>query len=795
MFQGIPRRIGRSRARTAPSTVLRIVGLFALVLALTALGRADAADTGPLDLETTRSALAAIENALKNPNLTEVELQRLRGDNDTIGLALQAAVSEMTPILAASENRLRELTPKSKEPRPAATNSAAAAAAELASEQKKHDTLDANLRAARAMLLSADDIAARIGARRRDIFARETFARSSSVFDPQLWLSVGREAPIDLRLTTVALAGWLVSVGERMTRSQLLGAVAVVGLMALLSLPVLWFARRAVYRDPAEGSPSRLRRAVAAVWTFFVHAFPPLFALWALGLMLNAFEPSDNRVRSALDAAFDGVRLAAVLNALGRGLLAPNARRWRLINIDDRSASLIFRGGMAIAAIWTVERILADSVGSLNFAVAARALGATLIALTAAGTLRQLNRPPAAGADTTSHDALAPARTMGWLLAAVVFAATAAGYIAFSNFLVNQALFLSILASVLFLVDVVVREGTNGLLRSNSALGARVLVIFGLRRNVLALIVVVGQGLVRLLIVVVAAAAVLGPWGVQSQDWLSSLRAAYFGFSIGGVTLSLSSILAAAAVFAVAAFATKLVERWLSGRLLPHSRLDASVQNSVSTIFGYVGMIVAILLAGAQVGLDFQKLAIIAGALSVGIGFGLQSIALNFVSGLILLWERGIRVGDRVAVGAEEGFVRRINARATEIETFDRATLIVPNSNLVTGIVKNWVYPDRIGQILISINVAYESDAELVRDILIGVTKAQDLVVKVPAPSVTFAEFGEYALKFSLVCFVNDLDTADRVRSEMNFDILRRLREANVRIPYPRFGPLRPGAE
>jgi potassium-dependent mechanosensitive channel len=148
-----------------------------------------------------------------------------------------------------------------------------------------------------------------------------------------------------------------------------------------------------------------------------------------------------------------------------------------------------------------------------------------------------------------------------------------------------------------------------------------------------------------------------------------------------------------------------------------------------------------------------------------------------------------------VVVGTEQGYVRRINARSTEIETFDRATLIVPNSNLVTGVVKNWVHSDRVGRIIVSINVAYESDVEEVREILIAAAKAQDLVLTIPAPSVQFAEFGEWALKFNLVCFVDDVETGERIRSELNFDILRRIREANIRIPYPQFGQLRPGAK
>jgi potassium efflux system protein len=238
-----------------------------------------------------------------------------------------------------------------------------------------------------------------------------------------------------------------------------------------------------------------------------------------------------------------------------------------------------------------------------------------------------------------------------------------------------------------------------------------------------------------------------------------------------------------------------VIQNWLSSRLLPQTRLDPGVGNSVSTIFGYLGMIAAVLLGGAQIGLDVQKLALVAGGLSVGIGFGLQTIANNFISGLILLWERGIRVGDWVVVGTDQGFVRRINARATEIETFDRATLIVPNSNFVTGVVKNWVHTDRVGRIIIAINVAYESDVEEVREILIAAAKAQDLVLAIPAPTVQFAEFGDWALKFNLVCFVDDIELAERTRSDMNFDILRRLREGDIRIPYPQFGQLRPGAK
>ena len=775
-------------------SVLRVARWVILALALSTPGRAAADDSRPLDLDATCAALTAIETTLKDSSLTDADLQRLRAENDPFGVALQAAIADMTPRLAASLKRLTELTPKSKKTAPETD----AATAELASEKQKHDALDANLRAARAMLLEVDDIATRIGAKRRELFARETFARSSSVFNPRLWLSVWREVPADVVAMSSLIGGWLAGLGGRLTTVQTLAMAGVAVLIGFVAAPIYWVARRVVYRDPDVASPSRIRRAIAAAWTILVLAVSPLLALGAIALAVDAFDLSEPRMQGVQDAVFDAARLLIVSNALGRAMLAPHAKAWRLVAVSDRSAALIFHGGMTIAAIWAAERIVepaADAVASLNIAVAGRALGAALVALVAGHTLRRLAAPQASAATSSQVDALAPARTFGWAAALVVFAATSTGYIAFATFLVNQAIFLTVLASILYLIDVIVREGTETLLQPDAPIGARLLAMVGLRRNVLAQIVVIVQGVARLAIMVIAAAAVLAPWGVQSQDWLSSLRAAYFGFAVGGVTLSLSSLLAAATVFGAVVFATRLIQNWLSSRLLPHTRLDAGVSNSISTIFGYVGTMAALLLGGAQVGLDVQKFAIVAGALSVGIGFGLQSIANNFVSGLILLWERGIRVGDWVVVGADQGFVRRINARSTEIETFDRATLIVPNSNLVTGVVKNWVHSDRVGRIIISINVAYESDVDEVREILIAAAKAQEPVLAIPAPTVQFAEFGEWALKFNLVCFVDDIEMAERTKSEMNYDILRRIREANIRIPYPQFGQLRPGAK
>ncbi len=770
-----------------PASALRLLHWVVLALVLMGPGRAWTQETRRLDLDQTRATLTATEASLREKNLDDAGLQRLRAQSDALAIALQGAVADLTPRLAASTQRLAELTPKTGETAPTTD----VAAKELDTEKKRHDRLDANLRAARAMVLEADDLSTRISAARRQLFAQRTFARSSSVLNPQLWAAVAREVPVDAEEMRSLIGNWIDAIGEQPMLAKI-GMAAIVIVLALAAAPLGWLARRFVYRDPAEGAPSRLRRALAAAGIFVLFAALPLAGLGVLAGALDSFNLADPSMQGLIDAAFEAMRVLIVVHALGRGVLAPGRAVWRLIPIGDRTAAIIYRLAMLIAAIWAVARLIeptADAAASFNIAVAARGVAALIVAIAIAYALRQLGSQPIGVQGSQQNDAWTPVRTLGWAAALVIFAAALTGYIAFATFLVNQAIYLSVLGSALAIADIIAQDGIEAVLKPDAPIGGRLMAMAGLRRRALAQISVILQGVARVVVLVFAVAAVLKPWGVQSQDMLGSMRSAYFGFSLGGVTLSLSSMIGAAIVFAIAVFVTRLIQNWLGSRLLPQTRLDVGASNSVQTIFGYLGVIIAILLAGAQIGVDAQKLALIAGGLSVGIGFGLQTIANNFVSGLILLWERTIRVGDWVVVGTEQGFVRAINARATEIETFDRGSLIVPNSNLVSGTVKNWVRNDRVGRIIVSVNVAYESNLDEMRDLMIGAAKAQDQVLAIPAPSVLFAEFGDWALKFNLVCFVDDIELGERTRSDINFDVLRRMREAGMRIAYPALPP------
>ena len=471
-----------------PASALRLLHWVVLVFVLMGLGRACAQEThrarsrpDPL------GARPPLKLRSGTRTSTDADLQRLRAENDPLALALQGAVADLTPRLAASAKRLAELTPKSGEAAPTTD----VAAKELESEKTRHDRLDANLRAARAMLLEADDLSTRISAARRQLFARRTFARSSSVLNPQLWAAVWREVPVDAEVMRGLIGNWLGAVGELTTLAKI-GMAAIVIALALAAAPLSWLARRFVYRDPAVGAPSRLRRALAAAWIFAIFAALPLGGLGVLAGALDSFNLSDPSVQGVIDAAFEAARVLIVVNALGRGVLAPGRAAWRLIPMSDRTAAIVYRLAMTIAAIWAVERLIepaADAAASLNIAVAARGVGAVLAALAIAYALRQLGAQPARAQGSPQNDAWTPSRTLGWAAALIIFAAALTGYIAFATFLVNQAIYLTVLGSALTIADVIVQDGTETLLRPEAPVGARVLAMAGLRRNVLAQIV------------------------------------------------------------------------------------------------------------------------------------------------------------------------------------------------------------------------------------------------------------------------------------------------------------------
>ena len=233
---------------------------------------------------------------------------------------------------------------------------------------------------------------------------------------------------------------------------------------------------------------------------------------------------------------------------------------------------------------------------------------------------------------------------------------------------------------------------------------------------------------------------------------------------------------------------TGWAKRWIENRWLRHMNLDRGARDALLAMVGYIGFVIAALVALRFSGVSMASVAIIAGALSVGIGFGLQGIANNFISGLILLFERPIKSGDFVTVGGVEGFVRKISIRSTEIETLDRRNVIVPNSELISGQVTNWVLRDPHGRLSLHIGVAYGSDVELVQKLLVDAAMEHPDVIKegrAPGPKALFMEFGESSLNFELRIWIHRIEKRFDVTSGVNFAIDKAFREHGIVIPFP----------
>ena len=260
------------------------------------------------------------------------------------------------------------------------------------------------------------------------------------------------------------------------------------------------------------------------------------------------------------------------------------------------------------------------------------------------------------------------------------------------------------------------------------------------------------------------------------------------GYTVGNIKLVPVEIIGGIIVFAALIVVIGWIKRWIDRRWLRHMGLDRGARDALVTLFGYVGFISAALLGLTYAGVDLGGLAIVSGALAVGIGFGLQAIVNNFVSGLILLFERPIKAGDFVTVGDTEGSVRRIRIRATEIETLDNQNVMVPNSELVSGRVTNWVLRNPHGRLRIQIGVAYGTDVEKVKQILESIAAAHKEVIsdgRAPAPRALFMGFGDSSLDFELRVRIKKIERRFTVLSDINFAIDRAFREAEISIPFP----------
>lgn len=785
-------------AGQAPSTFIlsrgwaNVLAAVVLLLALAlAFGAGDAGaqapDAGGLRarLDNVRLELSQIETTLAAPAATDDELQRQRARLQPALDQLRELVELQGPRVEQAKLRLDQLGPK---PDAGAPPESAEIAREREMRSKAFAEADETMKIARAALLQAEQIQTSISDSRRELFAKALFAAGPSILNPDVWRSAIASVPGDLRASGYIFGDWLSGVSDAFSGSR----GALVGL-AFIGALLLYFARaRYLPRFKARFGGAQDTGSLHCLYVALAHivagAAPPALASWLIYAALSAAGLLPLRIQPVVGAAVAGLAIFAFVQALADALFAPSQPQRRLVSVMDSTARAVVWIASSLALVMALSKVLeawlqAIAAG-LSVSILLRGIAVIVFALTLIAGLNRIRDDkeveeeaclgPYVPVDGAS---LGPLRILGWIIGIVMIVAALSGYVVFASFLAEQTLWLGVVTCLFLLAYQFIDVGIPHALTGKGRFATKLKASLGFRTETLEKVAVIGAGLLKIVLIIVTLLLVLAPWGLESTDFLGSLRAAFFGFQVGGVTISLSSIVVGGLVFALALMATRSLQGWLEGKFLPTTTLDTGLRNSITTAAGYVGYVAAAALAVSVVGLSLERLTLVASALSVGIGFGLQSVVSNFVSGLILLWERPIRVGDQVVVGDAEGIVKRINVRSTEIATFDRSTVIVPNSNLVSGVVRNRVRSDRTGRVLIALSVPRALDASAVRTMLSEVAGAHGDVLQKPSPSVQFKKIGTATIDFELVCIVADVDILGRVTSDLNFAIHKRLSE------------------
>ncbi|MFN4277132.1 MAG: DUF3772 domain-containing protein [Ferrovibrio sp.] len=726
--------------------------------------------------------MGAIERQLRDPRMDDEGFVALRASLDRLRVAATEERDQFKQAATAAQTQLDALGPAPAAGQPRESAAVADSRRQLSARlQAMQDGVKQSELALARIVALQDQVADEA----RQQFTRQLIYRGASPFSPVFWHDGLADIVAAAQEVRAAPQAWLEADGDRRAGSTTLMQMAVVALLAVvLVIPAQRWLHRHYGVRPDTSDPSPVRRTVAAFTELMNRTAMPLAVLWAVYGVVAGNGWAGGMVGTMLQALLQALSLALLAYGLVYAILAPNNSAWAVIQLPQPQRDSLLRRvavfviGIVLLSILVVPSRSPDFGGAgRDLVIAAVALFLVLVNLGFADPRlwRQL------GED------LRPLRLLTgavFALNLVALAAILLGYYSAAAFLSFALLGSALALAAYSVVRTAIRDGLNNLADSPDSRFRSLRQPLGLSGPMSTTTQIFLGLLVDVVLFFLLLIALALAWGMSGATLVAYTLELFYGVTIGPVTISLGNILGAIVVLVVGVGITRLLSGGLNTRLEQQSGIDPGVRNSMVTGLTYAGYLLAGVAAIGAVGLDLSNLAIIAGALSVGIGFGLQNIVNNFVSGLILLIERPVKVGDWVVVGDREGYVRRINVRSTEIETFPRASVIIPNSDLISSPVMNWTHRNRLGRVDINIGLAYGTDVEKARDVLLECLSKHPDILSIPAPMVVFRDFGDSALMFALRGFIADVERRMMIESDLRFAIYKACNANGIEIPY-----------
>ena len=749
-------------------------------------------DAAQFNFEAARQKIAEIRKQAAE-NVEQTDVADLRDTVSALVAAADAIVADRTPKLAALDARLGEL---GAAPAKGAPPEAADISAQRTQLTQQRVALDAEIKRAKVLKVEGDQVVADIDEARRANFQARLSQRTASPLTPTFWRNIVdalREDGARLAALRIGVTSALSDSFAPDNRIYAIGGL-VIGL--LLIFAGRWWAEHALMRLTADRVPhGRLRRSALALAVVVVATVFTGFGAQVILIGLDWHDALSETEKQLAHSLVSAVFFGSFVAGLGRALLSPARPSWRLPPISDEAAAAL-RGlplllGGSIALSIMLRRINSIVGASISATVAASAVSALLYCAIVLWGLARVARARRRAHADAAKDAKPEPRSLSTHLATaalgiaafVALLATLGGFIAFAQFLAALIVRVLIVGGTFYLLVHLIED----IFFTLASIRAKWMHdTLGVQSRTLEQVAVLLSGAFRLIAFLFALSLVLAGFGSGRAE-LSALtdQIGSRGFTIGEIEITPDAVLGAVAVFLIGLVALRALKRWLHDRYLPTTSLDPAMRSSVTTLLGYVGVIVVVAFALSELGLSFERIAWVASALSVGIGFGLQAIVQNFVSGLILVVERPVKVGDWIALGDVEGDIRRINVRATEIQMGDRSTMIVPNSELITKTVRNVTHANAPGRVMVRLPMPLDTDADAVIAAMRGAFASNPNILDEPAQSVTVDGIQNATLIFVGVAFVANPRQAGVVRSDVLLDLLARLRDADLAMVRP----------